>query len=455
MTVGGLLGPAGRWRRVPLLLAALALVAAGGVVQVQRSRHVRVPLLSDVVIDQAGARVPGPPMPAVRDAYGTHVVAPADLAGRARQQRDWLGAGWRPAEGGRYHRLVTDALLDLDTLLLPNGASVAGWPGPWRYVWPRDASFAAVALAQTGHTGDARAILAFLQRVQAPDGAFQARYQPDGSGVPDARGEESDGPGWALWALREAVTSLPEGQRAAVLAPLTPLLDRSERRLLDLTEHGDHLPPASLDYWEVRDDRLTLGTAASAALGLREAATLRTLSGRPGDAAADAARAEQVAQAVRDRFGPRGYQRYLPLDGHDRADGGDPGDGGGVDAALTFLLPPFTPTCDATVLSVWRGAADRMRRPAGGLAPGEGWKDDGISWTPETALFALAAAATGDRPTAERYLAWLQAHTTAHGALPEKVLSDGAPAGPAPLAWTSALVVITAHELEAPTRPCQ
>jgi glucoamylase len=96
-----------------------------------------------------------------------------------------------------------------------------------------------------------------------------------------------------------------------------------------------------------------------------------------------------------------------------------------------------------------------MRRPAGGLAPGEGWKDDGISWTPETALFALAAAATGDRPAAERYLAWLEAHTTAHGALPEKVLSDGSPAGPAPLAWTSALVVLTAHELEAPTHPCR
>jgi len=88
-----------------------------------------------------------------------------------------------------------------------------------------------------------------------------------------------------------------------------------------------------------------------------------------------------------------------------------------------------------------------MRRPAGGLAPGAGWKDDGISWTPETALFALTAAATGQQGRARSWLGWLQAHSTALGALPEKVLSDGSPAGPAPLTFTDALVVLAAAEL--------
>ena len=81
------------------------------------------------------------------------------------------------------------------------------------------------------------------------------------------------------------MTSLPAGRRAAALSAFLPLLERSERRLLDLTAGGDHLPPPSLDYWEVRDDRLALGTAAPAALGLREAAALRALSGRPDEAA--------------------------------------------------------------------------------------------------------------------------------------------------------------------------
>ena len=68
--------------------------------------------------------------------------------------------------------------------------------------------------------------------------------------------------------------------------------------------------------------------------------------------------------------------------------------------------------------------------------------------TPETALVAYAALVSGRRETAERWLDWLSAHRTASGSLPEKVLAPGAPAGPAPLGWTAALVVMTAAELE-------
>ena len=45
-------------------------------------------------------------------------------------------------------------------------------------------------------------------------------------------------------------------------------------------------------------------------------------------------------------------------------------------------------------------------------------------------------------------LAWLDAHRTVHGSLPEKVTRTGRPAGPAPLTWTSALVLLTLTELD-------
>ncbi len=88
-----------------------------------------------------------------------------------------------------------------------------------------------------------------------------------------------------------------------------------------------------------------------------------------------------------------------------------------------------------------------MHRPAGGLAPGTGWKDDGISWTPETAQFALAHAANGNHTEAVRNLEWLEAHRTMVESFPEKVLYDGSPAGVAPLAWTAALVLLAIREL--------
>jgi GH15 family glucan-1,4-alpha-glucosidase len=87
-------------------------------------------------------------------------------------------------------------------------------------------------------------------------------------------------------------------------------------------------------------------------------------------------------------------------------------------------------------------------RPAGGLAPGSKWKNDGISWTPETALVAYTAAMSGRPEISARWMDWLDDHRTPRGSLPEKVLATGATAGPAPLAWTAALVVLTTAELE-------
>jgi GH15 family glucan-1,4-alpha-glucosidase len=70
-----------------------------------------------------------------------------------------------------------------------------------------------------------------------------------------------------------------------------------------------------------------------------------------------------------------------------------------------------------------------------------------VSWTPETALFGLAAAATGRRDDAAAVLTWLRDHRSPAGSLPEKVLWDGRPAGVAPLSWTAALLLLTVSEL--------
>ena len=61
---------------------------------------------------------------------------------------------------------------------------------------------------------------------------------------------------------------------------------------------------------------------------------------------------------------------------------------------------------------------------------------------------AYTAAASGRRGTAAYWLDWLDEHRTAWGSLPEKVTARGRPAGPGPLAWTAALVVLALAELE-------
>jgi GH15 family glucan-1,4-alpha-glucosidase len=112
-------------------------------------------------------------------------------------------------------------------------------------------------------------------------------------------------------------------------------------------------------------------------------------------------------------------------------------------------MPPFTDRPSADVVNAWRRYQVDAMRPAGGLAPGVSWKQDGISWTPETALVALAAASDGDSLVAAHWLDWLGAHRTSWGSLPEKVNSDGTPGGPAPLAWTAASVILAVAALDA------
>ncbi|MFL6026209.1 MAG: glucoamylase, partial [Friedmanniella sp.] len=114
---------------------------------------------------------------------------------------------------------------------------------------------------------------------------------------------------------------------------------------------------------------------------------------------------------------------------------------------VVFLLPPFASGARPDVVAVWRDAPRAMLRPAGGLAPGGSWPDDGVSWTTATSSYALAAAAVGDRAASVGWLRWLDEHRTAAGSLPEKVLADGRPAAVAPLAWSAAAVVLSAAEL--------
>jgi glucoamylase len=70
-----------------------------------------------------------------------------------------------------------------------------------------------------------------------------------------------------------------------------------------------------------------------------------------------------------------------------------------------------------------------------------------VAWTPETALLALALAGSGERTDAERLLTFLDSHRTQLGSLPEKVDAEATPASVAPLAWTSALTLLTLEEL--------
>lgn len=353
----------------------------------------------------------------------------------------WLESGRVPGVGTAYEPMVRSALLDLRRLSRDNGAVAAGAGPKWNYDWPRDTAFVAVALDRSGHAADAQRALRFLAEVQGPDGSLEARYLLDGSGVPDARPRQDDGPGWVLWAVatvvanpaEDGVAHDPPRPAGVRLDPeVRRLADRSLAHLLATTANGSRLPAATPDYWEVPQQRPSLGLVAPMLAGLRSAAGLYDALGDKDRAARATAAATRFDTVVRGAFAPS-YQRF--------------GRDGGRDAAVAMLMPPFAPE-SPSVAGAWVGYQGGAVRPGGGLAPGTAWRQHGESWTPETALVAYTAAASGRTVMARQWMDWLDAHRTPWGALPEKVMPDGSAAGPAPLAWTAALVVLTADELD-------
>ena len=408
---------------------------AGGALW-RNSKRVRVPLLSETVALSGFSRPTLVPPGRGEDVIpSTRILHNAeDLTRLFAAERSWFrsGAEWTQA-ADRWSELTRSSLADIRALMLPSGAVVAGWSPAWRYIWPRDSAHVAVALAKSGLASSGIGVLQFLSRVQSPSGWFEARYRPDGSGPPDARGRQLDGTGWVLWAARHVIEALSADSRARLDGGIISMVDRSVSLILSTMQTPSGLPSPSPDYWEVQEDVLTLGTVAPLAAGLSNAAALYTLLGNREASKRASEASLQLRATVDETFGQDGYPRHLHGDDYD--------------AAPAFLLPPYTETSSLRVLAAVSHSQGAMHRPAGGLAPGTGWKDDGISWTPETAQFALAHAANGNHTEAVRHLEWLEAHRTMVGAFPEKVLYDGSPAGVAPLAWTAALVLLAIREL--------
>jgi hypothetical protein len=132
-----------------------------------------------------------------------------------------LGAG-APAWAQRMYRrslLVLHALTDERT-----GAVEAGAREGWRYVWPRDASTVAIALAAAGYRGEARRIVGFLERL---DLGAAARFYDDGTPV-EGRSAQGDAAGWIAAAAEAADLPSMAGKSTLGTQPWRGLDDYQE-----------------------------------------------------------------------------------------------------------------------------------------------------------------------------------------------------------------------------------
>jgi Glycosyl hydrolases family 15 len=288
----------------------------------------------------------------------------------------------------RRSLLVLRALTDRRT-----GAVAAGPREGWAYVWPRDASAAAIALAAAGYRAEARRIVRFLDGLDL-DAA--ARFRGTGKPVP-GRGPQGDAAGWLAAAAR--AVGLPPPHRSVAWR---------ERPDYQEGDPGDYLGNA-------------LAAAAAAADGTRRL---------DGDGANTRRRMKDCGHPRT----PRPSTCIVPTSkgpaefgtGHGlvrRA--GDPGSG--LDSAAAWAVRPFRlrplyPLAGRTMLQLaWH--AGRY-----GIVPSESWDGGRDPWTAPTAwtAWALAALARGDRR-----LGALRGLSTAHSGRRRRFRGTASGNGPA------------------------
>ncbi len=328
--------------------------------------------------------------------------------------RRWLARA-RPLGTGApawAERMYRRSLLTLRALTdARSGAVAAGARDGWAYVWPRDASTAALAYAAAGYRPEARRVAGFLLGL---DLGAAARFHGDGSPV-SGRAAQGDAPGWVALAAHAA--GLPPR------AMPHPQLDAA-------------------DYQEGAPGRYVANAIAAFAAAAGPQASIYGPS------------------PTRRRRESRLKSRFVTAGGITR----EPDARAGLDSAAAWAVRPFAlpllyPPARRTLLHLAGVGASGPPASRFGITPSERWP--GVDpWTAPTAwsAWSLAALATreGRHPVAARrdrraalgLLSDLRRAATPAGALPERVNArSGVPTSTTPLTWSAAFAILTLREL--------
>jgi GH15 family glucan-1,4-alpha-glucosidase len=202
--------------------------------------------------------------------------------------------------------------------LAPQGQIVASLPpGMWNITWPRDQSYAGVALAATGHLQEAKAALEFLLRgkvgqfqkeVGAPYLISATRYWGGGTEESDFNefgpNIELDGFGLVLWQAARYFDASADGDFLAQWWP--SIRDLIANPLMNSTDDTGLVKKDS-SIWEVHwngQEKHFAYTSLTAVRGLCGAARLATAAGEGKLAGQYRSKAKAIHQAIQTKLAP-------------------------------------------------------------------------------------------------------------------------------------------------------
>jgi MYXO-CTERM domain-containing protein len=303
-------------------------------------------------------------------------------------------------------------------------------PGGWHTGWVRDAMYAIVPLARTGHHDEARKGLDFFLDADANKyGSYlndvdyrisTVRYFGDGeeeadySGAP-TRNIEIDGWGLFLWAARAYVDASGDvGWLDATTRKGDSVYDAikdgvAEPLAANMEETGMAIADASI--WEVHwgNRQHFLYTTAAAARGFCDMATLARRAGRDADIERYRALSEAAVEAMRTHFVDS--NRVLAGSLEKLATGANYRDGATIEAFAWDLIAPGDPIATATL-----DAMSYLQTPAGGYKRIEGSQDqyDTDEWILIDLRASDAFRRAGNGPKADQLLDWVTGQAVAN-----------------------------------------
>jgi len=307
----------------------------------------------------------------------------------AAADRRWLARSRQlgPGAPAWAREMYERSLLVLHALTGRNGAVAAGARDGWAYVWPRDASAAAIAFSAAGYRAESERVVRFLLGIGLE---HAARFNGDGSPVP-GRAAQGDAIGWVA-AASQATGIIGSAKNAArILADNEPI------------------------PWRDRAD-------------YRE--------GEPGDYLGNAIASGETA--IKHLYGAKLPSRLA-------REPSDPDSG--LDSAAAWAVRPFS---QPRLYPAARATLNRLASQAtpSGITPGEGWPGGEDPWTAPTAWTAWSLAALGERRQALQLMQALRRSATPAGDLPERVdARTGIPTSTTPLAWSHAFAILALGEL--------
>jgi hypothetical protein len=328
-----------------------------------------------------------------------------------------------------------------------NGMILASLPpGGWHTGWVRDATYAVNALARTGHGDRAKAALDFFLNADAgrfgsyvgnvPYRISVVRYYGDGQEEADYSGQttrnvEIDGWGLFLWAARTYVDSTGD---LAWLSGMTKKGDTvydaikngvAEALAANLEPSG--MPIADASIWEVHwgNRQHFLYTAATAARGFCDMATLARRAGRTDDIARYKQLAAAATATIKANF--IDSQQVLAGSLERLASGGNYHDGATVESVTWSLIDPTDPIANATL-----NGMSFLQTPAGGYKRVEGSTDtyDTDEWILIDLRASDAFRRAGQTALADNLLNWVTAQASVNYNLAPELYNTVSSSGP-------------------------